>query len=65
MPKPSTAPLTCTELLVEAYERFLTGFSGLIGGQDRLGWLEGRRRRAYSLGSATCGTNRCEAGFRL
>ena len=45
--------------------RILTGFSGSVGGQERLGSLEGRRSRAYALGRATCCTHLvCAAGCK-
>ena len=34
--------------LHNAYVRMLRGFSNLEGGQDRLGWLEGGRRRVHA-----------------
>ena len=50
MPKLRLAQQPAQKCLYKACVRILRGFSSLTGGQDRLGWLDGRRSRAHAFG---------------
>ena len=62
MPKASLAVPDAQKCLHEAHLRFVRWLSTNRGGPDRLGWLEGRRKRAYASGDAKCCARKCEAG---
>ena len=61
MPTASVVAPGAQKCLYNAYVRIVRGFSSLASGQDRLGGLEGRTRRANAWGRATCCIG--EAGF--
>ena len=56
MPKLWLTQQRAQKCLYKAHERIVTGFDSSSGGQDRLGWFDGRRKRSYASGSATCCT---------
>ena len=64
MPKLWPAQQPAQKCLHKAYARMLQAFSRLAGGQDRLGGLEGRRKRLHGSAVQRVALGKREAGFR-